>query len=156
MTRSTTTIGPYVRFIASMLRFVVPVARAAYATTLSKDELDLVKTDIELTETLADRLPQSQGESTTSLPQGMTRAEGAGLRSLLLALDPVSAFGDLRRAYTPSGDVRMDDRACVIVSLWGTSRLRRRDQDSPPAEQSRVMRPALPDIVKPVGWCRAL
>ncbi|MBM7864451.1 COR domain-containing protein [Lentzea nigeriaca] len=103
-----TTIGPYVRFIAGMLRFVVPVAGAVYATTLTKDELELVKADIELTKTLADKLPQSQGESTTSLPQGMTRAEGAGLRtlrSLLLALDPVSAFGDLRRVHTPSGDI---------------------------------------------------
>jgi internalin A len=103
-----TTIGPYVRFIASMLRFVVPVAGAIYATTLTKEELERVGTDIELTKTLADKLPQSQGESTTSMPQGMTRAEGAGLRtlrSLLLTLDPVSAFGDLRRVHTPSGDI---------------------------------------------------
>ena len=102
------TIGPYVRFIASMLRFIVPVAGAIYATTLTPEELDRVKTDIELTKTLADKLPQSQGESTTSMPLGMTRAEGAGLRtlrSLLLTLDPVSAFGDLRRVHTPSGDI---------------------------------------------------
>lgn len=102
------TIGPYVRFIASMLRFVVPVAGAVYATTLTKDELDRVKTDIELTKTLADKLPQSQGEATTSMPRGMTRAEGAGLRTLralLLSLDPSSTFGDLRRVHTPSGDV---------------------------------------------------
>lgn len=102
------TIGPYARFIASMLRFVVPVAGAVYATTLTKEELDRVKTDIELTKMLADKLPQGQGESTTSMPQGMTRAEGAGLRtlrSLLLTLDPVGAFGDLRRVHTPSGDI---------------------------------------------------
>lgn len=101
------TIGPYIRFIASMLRFVVPVAGAIYETMLTKDELDRVKADIELTKTLADKLPHSQGESTTSLPQGMTKAEGAGLRtlrSLLLTLDPVSRFGDLRRVHTPSGD----------------------------------------------------
>lgn len=102
------TIGPYVRFIASMLRFVVPVAGAVYATTLSKEELDRVKTDIDLTKTLADKLPQSRGESTTSISEGITKAEGAGLRtlrSLLLTLDPTSAFGDLRRVHTPSGDI---------------------------------------------------
>jgi internalin A len=100
--------GSYVRFIASMLRFVVPVAGAAYATTLTNEELDRVKSDIELTKTLADKLPQSQGESTTAIPQGVTRAEGAGLRtlrSLLLTLDPTSVFGDLRRVHTPAGDI---------------------------------------------------
>lgn len=101
-------VGPYVKFVGSLLRFVVPVAGAAYAAAISPDELSRIKADIDLTKTLAEKFPQGEVARTTAIPQSMTRAEGAGLRafrSLMIKLDPAGAYGDLRRVVTSSGDV---------------------------------------------------
>ncbi len=101
------TVGPYVRFVASLLRLLVPVGGAVYATILSEDELKEVRSEIDLTKVLADKFPRVETEK-SDIQHGMTKAEGAGLRALralLLKLDPANRFGDLRRAGTASGDL---------------------------------------------------
>ncbi|RJQ79281.1 hypothetical protein D5S17_11215 [Pseudonocardiaceae bacterium YIM PH 21723] len=101
-------IAPYLRFVAGILRFVVPVAGAGYSTLLSEQQLKDVKADIDFTKVLAEKLPEFEVDPATSHKPGMTRAEGGGLRALralLFQLDTARRFGDLRRVHTPSGDL---------------------------------------------------
>ncbi|MBQ0894653.1 hypothetical protein KBX37_16365 [Micromonospora sp. U56] len=104
-------VGPYAVLVVKMLQFVVPIAAATYGATISPSELATAKADLDLTKTLAEKLPAPAiggNELDAGEVRGLTRAEGAGLRALrqlLVKLDPAGRYGDLRRVRSSSGDL---------------------------------------------------
>jgi internalin A len=101
--------GPYIRFVARLLKFVVPISAAAYASTLSEQQLKDVRADLDLMKTIADKLPEaSLVTRAVETKAAMTAAEGAGLRALrvlLAKLDESEEFGGMRRVFSNSGDI---------------------------------------------------
>lgn len=101
------TVSPYVKFVVNVLRFAVPIGVTAYGAAITEEQLKTAKADLDLMKIIAEKLPESDFQADT-VQRGMTKAQGAALRSLrtlLGTLDPSSEFGDLRRTVTPSGDI---------------------------------------------------
>ena len=107
------TVGPYMRFVAKLLHFAVPIGIGAYSTFQTAKDLSEIQTELDLTKTLADKFPEpALGADTSSVPlgqsAGLSKAQGSGLRALrhlLLKLDPASTFGGLRRVRSSSADL---------------------------------------------------
>lgn len=100
---------PYLRLVLKTLRIITSIAGLASTAILDEDETKKIKECIDKMQEVTDKLPGvSTSGSTEVTPSGaMTRAEGAGLRTLrtlLFELDPSGGWGDLRRRLTSSGD----------------------------------------------------
>ena len=106
-------VAPYARFMARMLRTIVPVAGAAIRTTFDESLLKNVGPTLDLMEKVTHELMTGdfeaprQPEDPEDLVRLVTKAEGAGLRelcALLCDLDQNRRWGGLRRAMAESGE----------------------------------------------------
>lgn len=100
---------PYASLILKTLNLLLPIAVDSADRVFDLESAEIIRIHLDAMEQLLDELTaphiMSAGEQP---PLGqVTMAEGAGLRvfrSLLLELDPVKAWGGLRRRLTSAGD----------------------------------------------------
>ena len=91
------------------LQVIVPVATAGLGVGMAEKELKSIKDELALMKTVVEKLPAPAADSPAygDDTDGLTKAEGAGLRALRALLaekDKASVFGGLRRRQTPGGD----------------------------------------------------
>jgi internalin A len=93
--------------VSRLLRAAVPIAGAALGVALPEEEFKRIDKDLGLMKALVEQLPEMGLESLPSVDETGSRVEVAdlkALRALLVELDPLMRFGDLRRVLGPSGD----------------------------------------------------
>ena len=101
--------SPYMTLILKGLKVAVPIAQASAGTIPTAKQLAFTQQDLDLMTAFLAELPtpMMQERFSAQMPNQITRAEGQAaraIRSVLFELDPMRAFGDLRRVQVPSGD----------------------------------------------------
>jgi hypothetical protein len=108
-----TRIAPYARLVFRILQLVVPAVGAVAVVSLPQPQQPVAQAYLQAMGAILDDLPdtakQHAGDSVlAALPGHLTAAEGGALRALRAIVfdhDPLRAFGGLRRAQAPSGDL---------------------------------------------------
>ena len=104
-----TRLAPYAAIVVKTLQVIVPVATAGLGVGMAEKELTSITDELALMKTVVETLPApaADGPAYGDDTDGLTKAEGAGLRALRALLaekDKASVFGGLRRRQTPGGD----------------------------------------------------